>query len=90
MQNIESTEDVENFMLKHGENIVDTLGAQVDRIEKLLKVGDYYFHKTLRIDITSSDSTLIFLSLYCDNIFHFSLNILRFDTWIWSSFKVML
>ena len=38
MQSIESTEDVENFMLKHGENVVDTLGAEVDRIEKLLKV----------------------------------------------------
>lgn len=26
-------------MLKHGESIVDSLGEQVDRIEKILKVG---------------------------------------------------
>lgn len=31
-------EDLENFMLKHGENIIDTLGAEVDRLEKELKV----------------------------------------------------
>ena len=41
MQTIESTEDVENFMLKHGANIVDTLGGEVDRIEKNLKVLFY-------------------------------------------------
>jgi len=33
----ESTEEVEAFMLKHGENIVDSLGAEVDRIEKKLR-----------------------------------------------------
>lgn len=31
-------EEVEAFLLKHGENIVDLLGAEVDRIEKELKV----------------------------------------------------
>ena len=35
MRNIE---DVETFMLKHGESIVDTLGSEVDRIEQNLKV----------------------------------------------------
>jgi len=29
--------EVEQFMLKQGENIVDMLGAEVDRIEKELK-----------------------------------------------------
>ena len=38
MQGLASIEDVETFMLKHGENIVDTLGGEVDRIEKILKV----------------------------------------------------
>ncbi|XP_077984102.1 proton-coupled zinc antiporter SLC30A9, mitochondrial-like [Glandiceps talaboti] len=33
----ESLEDMESFMLKHGERIVDTLGAEVDRIERELK-----------------------------------------------------
>ena len=38
MQNLTSLEDTEAFMLKHGENIVDSLGSEVDRIEKNLKV----------------------------------------------------
>lgn len=29
-------------MLKHGENIIDTLGAEVDRLEKELKVERSY------------------------------------------------
>lgn len=35
---MKTPEDLENFMLKHGENIIDTLGAEVDRLEKELKV----------------------------------------------------
>jgi len=38
MQGLMSIEDAESFMLKHGENIVDILGGEVDRIEKNLKV----------------------------------------------------
>lgn len=38
MQGFKELEEVEAFMLKHGENIVDLLGAEVDRIEKELKV----------------------------------------------------
>ncbi|RWS23643.1 zinc transporter-like protein [Leptotrombidium deliense] len=37
MQNLKTIEDVESFMLKHGENIVDILGAEVDRMEKEMK-----------------------------------------------------
>lgn len=36
-RSMESVEDFELFMLKHGENMVDCLGEQVDRIEKNLK-----------------------------------------------------
>lgn len=32
-------DECEEFMLKHGENIVDLLGAEVDRIENELKVS---------------------------------------------------
>lgn len=35
---MKTPEELENFMLKHGENIIDTLGAEVDRLEKELKV----------------------------------------------------
>ncbi|CAL9707226.1 unnamed protein product [Knipowitschia caucasica] len=37
IQQVKSTEELETFMLKHGENIIDTLGAEVDRLEKELK-----------------------------------------------------
>lgn len=37
VKNIETEEDVETFLLKHGENMVDCLGAEVDRMEKNLK-----------------------------------------------------
>lgn len=37
MKEIQTVDDVEAFVLKHGERIVDTLGEEVDRIEKVLK-----------------------------------------------------
>lgn len=37
MQKMKSIEEVEAFLLKHGENIVDLLGGQIDRIEITLK-----------------------------------------------------
>ena len=37
IRNIKTEEQLENFMLKHGEQMVDCLGAEVDRIEKNLK-----------------------------------------------------
>jgi zinc transporter 9 len=38
MKQLQTAEDVEAFMLTHGEKIVDSLGEEVDRIEKILKV----------------------------------------------------
>lgn len=38
IQQVKTPEELENFMVKHGENIIDTLGAEVDRLEKGLKV----------------------------------------------------
>ncbi|BFZ15229.1 hypothetical protein BsWGS_18268 [Bradybaena similaris] len=37
VQNMKTVEELEQFMLNHGEKIIDALGAEVDRIEKLLK-----------------------------------------------------
>ncbi|XP_077157943.1 proton-coupled zinc antiporter SLC30A9, mitochondrial [Paroedura picta] len=37
IQQVKTLEELEIFMLKHGENIIDTLGAEVDRLEKELK-----------------------------------------------------
>uniref|UniRef100_A0A8I3NTX8 Proton-coupled zinc antiporter SLC30A9, mitochondrial n=1 Tax=Canis lupus familiaris TaxID=9615 RepID=A0A8I3NTX8_CANLF len=42
IQEVKTPEELETFMLKHGENIIDTLGAEVDRLEKELKVR--YIH----------------------------------------------
>jgi hypothetical protein len=39
VQNMKTIEELETFLLKHGENIVDLLGAEIDRIEKELKVS---------------------------------------------------
>ncbi|XP_060782719.1 proton-coupled zinc antiporter SLC30A9, mitochondrial [Neoarius graeffei] len=37
IQQVKTPEELEAFMLKHGENVIDTLGAEVDRLEKELK-----------------------------------------------------
>jgi len=37
MKKLQNIEDLEALMLKHGENIVDLIGAEIDRIEKELK-----------------------------------------------------
>ena len=39
MTNVSSVEGAELFMLKHGENIVDRVGAEIDRIERNLRVN---------------------------------------------------
>lgn len=44
-------------MLKHGENIIDTLGAEVDRLEKELKVS--HSQKALVIESTASGVLLL-------------------------------
>lgn len=39
MKKVETIDDVEAFLLKHGENIVDMLGGEIDRIELKLRVS---------------------------------------------------
>ena len=38
VQKLSSVEELERFLLEHGEQIVDTLGSEVDRIEQEIKV----------------------------------------------------
>lgn len=38
MKKVDTIDDVEAFLLKHGENIVDMLGGEIDRIELKLRV----------------------------------------------------
>lgn len=35
---LENIDQLEEFMLKHGENIVDLMGGEIDRIEMKLRV----------------------------------------------------
>lgn len=36
---IENIDQLEEFILKHGENIVDSVGGEIDRIEMKLRVS---------------------------------------------------
>ena len=47
-QNFSSVSEVEKFLLKHGENVVDTLGAEVDRIETRIQVIDKIMNKRMQ------------------------------------------
>lgn len=38
MRKIDTIESAEAFLLKHGENVVDRVGAEIDRIERNLRV----------------------------------------------------
>lgn len=64
-------------MLKHGENIVDLLGAEVDRIETELKVGACF-------SILEARLIMFFVS------FTTSKNILKYVMLIWRCFKMSL
>lgn len=39
IKSIKQPEETEQCMLKHGEAIIDTIGAEIDRIEMKLKVN---------------------------------------------------
>lgn len=51
MKKIDTIETAEAFLLKHGENIVDRVGAEIDRIERNLrvKIFEIYFSFLNRI-----------------------------------------
>lgn len=38
MRDIQTPEELERFLMDHGEQIIDTLGQEVDRIERNIKV----------------------------------------------------
>lgn len=40
---MQTIEELESFMLKHGENIVDMMGGEIDRIEMKLRVCNLIF-----------------------------------------------
>jgi hypothetical protein len=50
MKNID---ELEAFILKHGENIVDMMGAEIDRIEMKLRVSTLILWGTQGLPVTS-------------------------------------
>ena len=50
VKKMENIDELESFLLKHGENIVDMLGGEIDRIELKLKVR--YFKTYLKLYAT--------------------------------------
>lgn len=39
MKSFQNIDQLEEFVLKHGETIVDMMGGEIDRIEMKLRVG---------------------------------------------------
>ena len=64
MQNLKTIDEVEAFFLKHGENIVDMLGGEVDRIEKELKV----IYSRIKINDRKKKIRILLQLLYIDLI----------------------
>ena len=42
MKSFQNTDELEQFLLNHGENIVDLMGGEIDRIEMKLRVYIFY------------------------------------------------
>lgn len=43
MKGFQTIDELEAFMLKHGEHIVDLMGGEIDRIEMKLRVSLVWF-----------------------------------------------
>lgn len=74
---MKNPEELESFMLKHGENVIDTLGAEVDRLEKELKVkpliivnkihryASFYYFRMLLLDLFCTSKTDLEVTVFC-------------------------
>lgn len=61
MKKIQTIDDVEAFLLKHGENIVDMLGGEIDRIELKLRVRNCLLTNKKRLFFESGIQVNLFL-----------------------------
>ena len=64
MKELQTAEQVEGFMLKHGESIIDSLGAEVDRIENVLKVCLCVYMGLRSLTVNNGDANKI-ISFVC-------------------------
>lgn len=60
VQSFTTAEELEAYMLKHGENIVDKMGGEIDRIEMKLRVSSLLCNKKKLL--------LIFSHLFAEKI----------------------
>ena len=66
---MQTTEDVEIFMMIHGEKIIDALGEEVDRIEKVLKVRISILRKNdKKQEIEKMDQPILMTGLLIGNM----------------------
>lgn len=51
-----SIDQLNEFMLGHGENIVDIMGDEIDRIEMNLSVSELFFYYKTHFEIIARDA----------------------------------
>lgn len=73
VQKMKNIDELEAFMLKHGENIVDMMGAEIDRIEMKLRVSSL---TSLETQMFLNNAVKVRTNLFCLAGF-ISLDILR-------------
>ena len=67
-------DELEAFLLKHGESIVDLMGGEIDRIEMKIRVSEMHFFRSLLHIIKSK--FLLFFQKKFPEIRHCDLEIL--------------
>jgi hypothetical protein len=72
VQKMKNIDELEAFMLKHGENIVDMMGAEIDRIEMKLRVSTLTPLET-QVFLSDTVKVLIIYSL-ASTVFNYKFN----------------
>jgi hypothetical protein len=67
VQKMKNIDELEAFMLKHGENIVDMMGAEIDRIEMKLRVS---FLTSLETQMFLSNAVKVSTNLFSYSRIH--------------------
>jgi hypothetical protein len=74
VQNMKTIDELEAFILKHGENIVDMMGAEIDRIEMKLRVSTLTSSEP---QVFLSDAVKVSTNLISCRRFHISRRLTR-------------
>lgn len=76
MKSFQNTDELEQFLLNHGENIVDLMGGEIDRIEMKLRVLNFNLICICYLTIIKNFFHLYFLQKKFPEIRHCDLEIL--------------